>query len=486
MSIRAAFSRWGFRVSIALGAALLAWLLSAGLASAKVTMDPPRGDAFMRECMDCHRLPNLATTEGVAANQALCQECHGKKECTRQVDGKAVSLRVDMKAFSTSHHQMVGCSQCHPTVGRSPHLEQAGAECLSCHPPHGEAAIHDPHLRVRCEACHHKSPFVAFDKAQSKVVLAKVDAKKQPISLADHTPVDLEDQALCLRCHTAGNQVGAATMVLPAKGVICFLCHASSLSIGSAWFGLALLIFVLGMASMICFWFRGSVAKNQTSGHAKLAGAAETAWRAFFSRQLWSIIKTIFFDVLLQRRLLKESVRRWFLHSLIYSSLLLRMFLALFTWLVYHIWPDSSLAMALIDKNHPFVAFTNDLLGLFMLLGVVLAALQRLAGPKHVKSEGQDALALLIIGLMVLMGFVVEGARILMTQVEPATAVYAFVGYPLSRLWAAVGANWQAAYGWLWYIHALLAALFVAYLPFSKMRHMFTTPITLILNRKLK
>lgn len=486
MSMSAVFSRWGFRVLVSLAAAMVAWLITPAQAYSQVAMNPPMNGAAVRACMDCHRQPNLDSTEGVLANQALCQECHGKKECTRQVDGQKVSLQVDLKGFKGTRHQMVACLQCHQDVARSPHRSTEGVRCDGCHGPHGEATANAPHLRVRCEACHHKSKFVAFDAKRGQVVLARVDGQKRPISLLDHAPPDLSQDALCQRCHHEGNQVGAANMVLPAKGVICFLCHTSSFSIGSAWFGVALIILVIGLILMVSFWMRGTVAGESGSAHQKIAAGSETVWRAIFSRRFCGVLKVLFFDVLLQRRLLKESVRRWFFHSLIYLSIMLRLGLALFTWLVHQIWPDSSLALALIDKNHPFTAFVNDLTGLFILLGVVLAVVQRLVGPKHVKSEGRDALALAIIGLMVLLGFVAEGARILMTQVDPATAAYSFVGYPLSRLWALMAVNWQGVYGYLWYGHALLAALLVAYLPFGKMRHVFTAPLTLLTNRELQ
>ena len=86
---------------------------------------------------------------------------------------------------------------------------------------------------------------------------------------------------------------------------------------------------------------------------------------------------------------------------------------------------------------------------------------------------------------MVGMGFVVEGARLVISQVPAQSAVYAFVGYPLARLWQALAGDVAGWYDGLWWTHAILAALFVAYLPFGKMRHMFTTPLSLIMNRKL-
>jgi nitrate reductase gamma subunit len=452
-----------------------------------VAMDPPPAGESARQCLDCHRQPNLATNEGAYANRAMCNECHAKEACARTVDQVTVSLKVDPKGFEGSRHEFIACAQCHPDVARSPHSSLKGVECLSCHPPHGEAAVKAPHLRVRCEACHNKSRFVALDAATGLVGLAKKDDKGRPISLADHSRPDLQAADFCARCHHAQNRVGAPAMALPAKGVICFLCHSASVSLGSLWFGLALVIFLAGMMVMVLFWLKGSVQGREDSLQAKIAEGSEHLWQVVFSRRIWKVVKVVFFDVILQRRLLKESVQRWFTHSLIYLSILARLGLALFTWLVYQIWPASGLAAVLMDKDSAFTAFVNDLLGLFILVGVILAALQRwIIKPRHVAAEWQDNLALMILGLLAILGFKLEAMRIIMSQVPASAAVYSFVAYPLAGLWSHFNLNWSVLYGYLWYAHGILAALFVAYLPFGKMKHVFSAPLTLIMNRDLE
>jgi hypothetical protein len=106
--------------------------------------------------------------------------------------------------------------------------------------------------------------------------------------------------------------------------------------------------------------------------------------------------------------------------------------------------------------------------------------------PAHVASEGQDNWALGIIGVLIFLGFILEGARILITGVPAERAVYAFIGYPLSNLFSRLPWDWPSLYVYLWYAHAVVGALFIAYLPFGKMRHMIHTPLTLILNYKRK
>jgi hypothetical protein len=237
----------------------------------------------------------------------------------------------------------------------------------------------------------------------------------------------------------------------------------------------------------VSFWFRGAMAGEGESLHKKITLSSEAVWSGIFSRRFFTILSTLVFDVLLQRRILKESVRRWSIHSLIYLAFLGRLFLSLLTLIIYNIAPDSDSAMALIDKNHWFVAVVNDLLGLCIVLGILWAAIQRfVVRPLHVLSEEQDNIALIIVGFLVITGFVLEGTRILVTQVPAQVAVYSFGGYLVSRLLSLFPFNWQVVYGYLWYAHSVMWAVFIAYLPFGKLKHIITTPLNLILSADSK
>lgn len=459
-------------------------LFSPALAAAP-EMLPLTRDGKERVCLDCHRAPNLNSNEGIAASRGQCLDCHARPTVQRRVGEQTVSLQVTLDAFKKNRHTWVACVQCHQDVGRSPHKTLNRAQCLNCHPPHGEGEVGDPHLRVSCQACHHPSKFVRRDPARDQVILSSFDQKGRPLALTDHRLADTEKKDLCLKCHFPQNQVGAAAAVLPSKSLICLVCHNAPLSVGHPMFWVAFLLLLFGFLITVLFWFQGSVQGEERSLHRKLALGSETVWQTLFSRRFWGICGTLFFDIFLQRRILQESVKRWLIHSLIFLPILGRFFLSLFTVITYRISPGGSLALALIDKNNGFVAFTNDFLGLLVLLGLLLALTQRLVvRPPQVLSEGQDHWALAIIGTLILLGFLLEGVRILMTQVPAEKAVYAFIGYPLSRLLAGQAWDWARVYVALWYAHAAAGAFFIAYLPFGKMRHVLVTPLSLILGAK--
>jgi nitrate reductase gamma subunit len=92
----------------------------------------------------------------------------------------------------------------------------------------------------------------------------------------------------------------------------------------------------------------------------------------------------------------------------------------------------------------------------------------------------QDRTALILIGSIVLVGFVLEGMRIAMTG-APGSAAYAFVGFAISRLFSQPAAL-SNLYGYGWYLHAILTGIFIAYLPFSRLLHMILSPIVLAWN----
>jgi nitrate reductase gamma subunit len=244
-------------------------------------------------------------------------------------------------------------------------------------------------------------------------------------------------------------------------------------------FGFAGLIFMAGMFFMVAFWFKGSVKGEEKSLHRKISLSADAIWNTLFSKQIFPLIKVFILDILFQRRLLKESVSRWSMHSLIFTAFLLRLGLSLFTAIGFYFNPQGEWMMALVDKNHWFTAFSNDLLGLFILLGIIWAIVKRfIVKPDQVESEYQDNIALGIIGTLVLLGFFLEGARILVTKIPSDTAAYSFVGTIFSTLFGIFPFDWAAIYPLMWYAHGIMAAVFIAYLPLGKMRHMFNTPLT--------
>ncbi len=278
----------------------------------------------------------------------------------------------------------------------------------------------------------------------------------------------------CKRCHTAGNRVGASALVLPAKSILCMGCHAATFSIGDTTTLIALFVFLVGLILAVSYWFSGSF-------HGKGDGLLEREKHQGGFGKVSDFLRTFLLDILLQRRLYRRSPGRWFIHALIFYPFLFR-FVWGMTGLLGSLWrPESETVWILLNKNHFLTAFVFDLSGLMLLLGIVIA-LVRGTVKRFTMRAGlpkQDPLALGLIGGIVIVGFVLEGMRIAMTGV-PGDAEYAFAGYWISTFFSDPS-RLTSLYGYLWYAHAVLAAGFVAYLPFSRLFHIILAPVTLLM-----
>src|SRR6266404_4314293 len=125
-----------------------------------------------------------------------------------------------------------------------------------------------------------------------------------------------------------------------------------------------------------------------------------------------------------------------------------------------------------------------EVAGLMFLAGIVWAISRRYVQRPYrirIKTRPEDALILgtfLVIGLS---GFFVEAARIAW-EGKPAIEKWSFVGYPLAGLvdtWSRH--TLEITHRWLWGAHVVAFLVFLAILPTTKLRHMFTSPMNMYL-----
>jgi len=115
-----------------------------------------------------------------------------------------------------------------------------------------------------------------------------------------------------------------------------------------------------------------------------------------------------------------------------------------------------------------------DLAGLAALTGIGLAAYRRyIIRPESLDNRPEDGIALLLMAAILITGFILEGLRIAGTG-DP-WAAWSPVGALLAGLMPG-----QAPGGLhlgFWWNHLLLSLGFIAYLPYSKLMHIVTTPL---------
>jgi cytochrome b subunit of formate dehydrogenase/nitrate reductase gamma subunit len=454
--------------------------LTPSLSFARGLTDEEIMEVEKKLCWKCHRQPNLNSNEGITTSILLCLECHGKKDVEKKVDGKPVSLYIDEKEYGKTVHRRIACIRCHDAVATSPHRTLL-IECASCHGYHGEGTAHDPHRSVNCEACHHESKEVMKDPKTGRIVLRMVK-DGVPLKMTSHRLADFRDKKTCEKCHFTNNPLGAPIRVLPAKSLICIGCHSSSVTLNDPVSMVSFILFIIGIGATLTFWFQGTMVDASFSTHEKLSYIGEKAWQVFFSKKMLTLLKVFVVDVLLLRRVLKESVSRWTIHSLIYLPLFLRFLIGLILLLLSVAFPMSPQVAVLLDKNYPPIAFTYDFLGLCIIIGTIGAIMRRVRGKtQKAVTGGQDYVVLGLIGAILLTGFLVEGMRILLTALPLSTALPSFIGYPISLLLGLFSVRWEVVYPYGWYVHAILTGALVAYLPFSKMFHILVSPLMLLI-----
>ena len=435
-------------------------------------------------CMTCHQAHSNKSPEEIKQAQSLCLHCHGNNGTEAQSKTGEKTPLMDDKTYVTTPHAKMACTACHQNAAAFGHNRQPAVNCLKCHPPHDEEVTHDAHVGVSCQTCHLKG-ITLFRNTETTTLRFKPNKNLKDLSTLHQMNIT-DGEESCKRCHFAGNDLGAASMVLPAKSVLCMPCHTATFTLTFTLKSIStmgLMVFLFGMVLFVSVLLTGTMG-HITSTHPmlKLLQALLDMLRPIFSPKAFKILQSLFWDAFLQRRLYRRSPGRWFIHGLIFYPFVIR-----FSWglaaLSGSIWaPDNPFIWDMINKNHPLTAFLYDLTGIMILAGVILAwirgALQernRATGTPH-----QDRIALALIGGIVIMGFLLEGIRIIMTG-YPENAAWSFAGYAVS-LWFSPSRGIPEVFSFLWYIHAALTAAFIAYIPFSRLLHMILAPVVISIN----
>jgi Fe-S oxidoreductase/nitrate reductase gamma subunit len=125
-----------------------------------------------------------------------------------------------------------------------------------------------------------------------------------------------------------------------------------------------------------------------------------------------------------------------------------------------------------------------DIIGLCALIGCLLAIVRRyVLRPDRLDNKPDDALALILVSVLFLLGFVIEGFRIGITN--PPNALWTPVGLLASKILSAVGLMGEGTAPFLhhltWRVHFFLVLGLVAYLPYSKLFHLVSSTLNIFL-----
>jgi Fe-S oxidoreductase len=132
-----------------------------------------------------------------------------------------------------------------------------------------------------------------------------------------------------------------------------------------------------------------------------------------------------------------------------------------------------------------FYEVVLDFFGLFFVIGLGMACYRRfIKRPARVDPDPQFAYALLILFVINVTGFVMEGARL--AAVRPWWAPWSPVGYVVGQGFLAAGMGEGALRGLYlgtWLFHAAVVFVFIALLPRSYFMHLLTTPLNIFFSK---
>ncbi|MBI4506648.1 MAG: (Fe-S)-binding protein [Chloroflexi bacterium] len=132
-----------------------------------------------------------------------------------------------------------------------------------------------------------------------------------------------------------------------------------------------------------------------------------------------------------------------------------------------------------------FYSLFLDVFGFLAIVGVLMALFQRyVVKPEYLYAMYYDGIVLGLLLANLVTGFGVEGLRMAATELRQgvAWAAWSPVGYVVAQPLVALDPGaLQALHTGFWWLHLLLALAFIAYMPYSKMLHSFTSPLNTFL-----
>ncbi len=301
---------------------------------------------------------------------------------------------------------------------------------------------------------------------------------------------------------------------------------------------ISLVIFLVGMVYKVSTWFRYKIGigAEEISTSTRFFSALRGILSTIFSFKILTLLKVFVLDVLLQFRILREDFLRWIMHIFIYGGFMLLLLMhALDKTITVAIWKNY------YSTVNPFM-FLRDLFGAFVIVGVLIAIYRRfILKVPRMFTNAMDIYTILIVAVIMLSGIFLEASKMVAYSdykrmvdeysglsdpeelksleaywvkefgtVSPnlkgpfdekiltkgkdlhqsscaechARPQWAFTGYGAAKLITPIGLSIDRARlpSVLWYIHILSCFVGLAYLPFSKMVHIFASSVSLLAN----
>lgn len=269
----------------------------------------------------------------------------------------------------------------------------------------------------------------------------------------------------------------------------------SGLELLSLFHKLAILLFFVGVFIKMSLWFKGGIeGVGKLSIVRKIGYIINYTVKILFSKKIIKILQVILLDIILQRRILRESMLRWVMSISLTWGFLGHLFLFYLGILLN------------IGKDVPWYALLRELSGVMIFIGIFIAIYRRfIVRAPQLKSKSSDRIAIILLALIMVLGYLFSGVGLIaaksgginiVQEVEkninygvaiesaenPNIEKYSFVSYAVENMLKGLNLPWNLIYLILVYSHVIISIIFIIYIPWSKFFHMFIAPLVLIIN----
>ncbi|MCF6265136.1 MAG: 4Fe-4S dicluster domain-containing protein [Desulfuromusa sp.] len=124
-----------------------------------------------------------------------------------------------------------------------------------------------------------------------------------------------------------------------------------------------------------------------------------------------------------------------------------------------------------------FFSLTLDIAGLVAIVMLIGLLIRRfIVRPAGLENTKDDVIMHGLLLAILISGFVIEGARMAVTEMGTPLAAWSPVGLWVAKALSSMGEPAvRGLHSNLWWLHLLMVIIFIAIIPFTKFRHIFTT-----------
>lgn len=226
----------------------------------------------------------------------------------------------------------------------------------------------------------------------------------------------------------------------------------------------ATVIFIIGLWLKVSVWSKGRNDELDYTTIQPPLKLIKTSMLSIFSK-----------DCLFSRKVMERSKTRALMLICVYWGFIILFMGTIIVAVDYDLGLDF-----LKGRVYLWYSLTLDIAGGLFTLGLLFFISRRYIFSKgKVVSGWDDAVVLVLMLLIALSGFCVEGIRL--ARIDPPAMDWSPVGSLFSAIFKSAisdGGMLLALYRFFWALHVFVALFFIAFLPFSKQFHMFAAQIT--------